>query len=345
MRARRRGHDGQVPPTRRPGDLRRARADGPTVLAALPAGRPAGQLREHRRVSGRRSAVHRVQARGDGDRAAPRHRRGHDRLHPELRRLSEAAGGAAGPVPEPARQRLLGDRRRHGHQHAAAQPRRGGRRGRRLHRRPVRGRREAVPASPGPGFPDGRDHPGPLRYPRGVPLGPRANHHASPRPRGGAARRQDRRDRVGAPVRRPQGGRGGRRRKDRRAGQGRRPLGDRDAQGCDQGPVRQGRDAYLHRAEARRDPAGRAQQALQAHGSPEHVRLQRRRSRRRCPEDAVAARADPPLPGPPARRRHPPAQARAEKRRAAGASRPGLSDRAREHRRGDQGDPRRRLDG
>ena len=45
------------------------------------------------------------------------------------------------------------------------------------------------------------------------------------------------------------------------------------------------------RAEARRDPAGRAEQALQAHGAPDDVRLQRRRARRRRAADALAARA------------------------------------------------------
>ena len=39
--------------------------------------------------------------------------------------------------PEPARQRLGRHRRRHGHEHPAAQPRRGHRRDGRLHRRPV----------------------------------------------------------------------------------------------------------------------------------------------------------------------------------------------------------------
>ena len=57
------------------------------------------------------------------------------------------------------------------------------------------------------------------------------------------------------------------------------------------GPLRPDRDADPDRAEARRDPAGRAQQALQAHGPADDVRLQRRRARRRRPADALAARA------------------------------------------------------
>ena len=46
----------------------------------------------------------------------------------ELRRDDDGADGVAGDVSEPAGQRLDGHRRRHGHQHPAAQPRRGDRR-------------------------------------------------------------------------------------------------------------------------------------------------------------------------------------------------------------------------
>jgi hypothetical protein len=46
------------------------------------------------------------------DRDAARHRPGHGRLRPDLRRHAAGAGGAAGALPEPARQRQLGDRRR-----------------------------------------------------------------------------------------------------------------------------------------------------------------------------------------------------------------------------------------
>ena len=63
-----------------------------------------------------------------GDAAAGRHRRRHRRHDPELRRHDRAAGRAAVAVPEPARQRLAGHRRRHGDEHPAAQPRRGDRR-------------------------------------------------------------------------------------------------------------------------------------------------------------------------------------------------------------------------
>ena len=47
---------------------------------------------------------------------------------PNYDELAARALGAAVPLPEPARQRLVGDRRRDGDEHAAAQPRRGRRR-------------------------------------------------------------------------------------------------------------------------------------------------------------------------------------------------------------------------
>jgi len=48
----------------------------------------------------------------------PRHRR----LRAELRRSDNPAGHPAGPLPEPAGQRLVRDRRWHGHEHPTAQP-------------------------------------------------------------------------------------------------------------------------------------------------------------------------------------------------------------------------------
>ncbi len=135
VRSRHRRHDGPVPPARRQRDLRRPRAHGPAVLAAPPADRLPRQLRQPRLRSGGR-ALHRVPAAPAGDAAAGGHRRGHRRHDPELRRLDRAAGRAAGSVPEPARQRQPGHRRRHGDQHPAAQPRRGDRRRRPPARQP-----------------------------------------------------------------------------------------------------------------------------------------------------------------------------------------------------------------
>ena len=131
---RRRG-DGQVPPARRLGDLRHAGAPRAGLLDALPARRRPRQLRQHRRLLGRGDALHRGAPRPARHRDAARHRRGHRRLHADLRRHPAGAGRAARALPEPARQRRLGDRGRHGHEHPAAQPARGDRRHDRLHRR------------------------------------------------------------------------------------------------------------------------------------------------------------------------------------------------------------------
>ena len=150
VRARRRRRDGQLPPARRLGDLRRARPTRAAVLAALSAHRRPGVLRLGRRRSPGRHALHRVPALAHRDRAAARHRRRHRRLPAELRRVAARAVGAAGALPEPARQRLVGHRRRHGDEHSAAQPRRGRRRDRRDDRRPDDRRRAALEARQGP---------------------------------------------------------------------------------------------------------------------------------------------------------------------------------------------------
>ena len=85
-----------------------------------------------------------------------------------------------------------------------------------------------------------------------------------------------------AALRRSQGRRRGRDQEDRRPRQGRDdPRGRRP-----RGPLRQVGDADRDGAEARRGPAGRAEQALQAHVAADDVRLQRRRARRRRAEDA-----------------------------------------------------------
>ena len=132
----RRRRDGRLPPARRLGDLRHARPARAAVLDALPARRRAGQLRLARRRPAGGDALHRVPPHAPRDRAPARHRRRHGRLRPELRRVAQGADGAAGAVPEPARQRRRRDRGRHGDEHAAAPPRRGRRRDPRADRRP-----------------------------------------------------------------------------------------------------------------------------------------------------------------------------------------------------------------
>ena len=85
----------------------------------------AGQLRLAGQRPGGGDALHRVQdgAAGHGD--GPRHHREHRRLQAELRRQGAGAGRPAGPVPQPAGQRLDRHRGRHGHQHPDPQPARG----------------------------------------------------------------------------------------------------------------------------------------------------------------------------------------------------------------------------
>ena len=67
-----------------------------------------GQLRQRRWRSARRHAVHRSQDDAHHRRTARRYRQQHRRPLPELRRLADAAVGAARARPQPARQRRLG---------------------------------------------------------------------------------------------------------------------------------------------------------------------------------------------------------------------------------------------
>ena len=109
-------------------DLRHA---GPPLAgvqhAVSPGGRP-GELRIGRRRPAGRDAVHGSASPGSCRRPDGRPRERHRRLRPELRRDDRRADGAAGAVPQPAHQRVVRDRRRDGHERAAAQPRRGDRR-------------------------------------------------------------------------------------------------------------------------------------------------------------------------------------------------------------------------
>ena len=126
-------------------------------------------------------AVHRGPPRPPRHGDAARHRRRHRRLRPQLRRIAAASRCPAGAVPEPARQRLLGDRGRHGDQHPAAQPARGRRRGHGLHRRPGDRPRRADGARQGPRLPRRRhhEHGG---NPRRLRLRPRRRSRSAPAP-------------------------------------------------------------------------------------------------------------------------------------------------------------------
>ena len=231
-----------------------------------------------------------------------------------------------------------GHRGRHGDEHPAAQPRRGRRRDRDADRQARRERRGPDEARQGPRLPDRRDHRRPLGHPRRVPHGPRPRRHARARPHRGAARRQERDHRHRAALRREEGRRRRRDREDRRPRQ--RQGADRDLRPA--GPLRPLGHAHPDRAEARRRPAGRAEQALQAHAAAVDLRRQHRRARQRRAAHALAARAAHALPRLPARDRHAPLEARAAPEGEARAHPAGLPDRARQPRRGDRADPRRR---
>ena len=159
-------------------------------------------------------------------------------------------------------------------------------RARRDDRRARRSTRATAAAREGAGLPDRRHRRRAQRDPRGLPLGPRPDRHARARPRRGAARREERDHRHRAALRREEGRRQRRDQEDRRPRQ--RQGADRDLRS--RRLLGQVRDADPDRAEARRDPAGRAEQALQAHAAAVELQLQRRRARRRRAADAVAAR-------------------------------------------------------
>ena len=203
VRERRRRGDEELPPARRLGDLRHARPPRAAVLDALPAGRRPGQLREHRRLSRPRPCA----TRSAGSRGSPRSCCATSTPTRSTSGRTTTSGarephGAAGALPEPARQRLVGiavgmatniPPHHLGETIDALVA---------MIDDPHDRRRPADEAHQGPGLPDRRDHPRPRRHPRGVPLGPRPHRHARPRAHRGAARRPHRGRRHRAALRR-----------------------------------------------------------------------------------------------------------------------------------------------
>ena len=102
----------------------------------------------------------------------------------------EEPDGPAGPLPEPARQRQPGHRRRHGHEHPAPQPGRGHRRHRPPARQPRGDARRPDAVRQGPRLPDRRADHGPPGDPRRLP------HRQGLDP--AAGRRRDRGGQAGA---------------------------------------------------------------------------------------------------------------------------------------------------
>ena len=215
-------------------DLRRPRPAGAAVVDALPADRRQRQLRLAGQRPARGHALHRVPAGAAGDGDAARHRRGDRRLPAQLRRPLAGAAGPAGPVPQPAGQRLRGHRGRHGDQHPAAQPARGRGGGRLVPGQPRGDRRGAARrchrAGQGPRLPDPRPDRRPRRHRGRLPDRPRLDPHARRgRGRGGHPRPADPgRHRAAVPGQPGQPGA-----EDRRAGQGRQDRRHRRHPGRD----------------------------------------------------------------------------------------------------------------
>ena len=289
-----------------------------------------------------RRALHRGPPRAMADGAAARHRPGHGRLRPELRRVRARAGGASVRFPNLLVNGATGSRSGMAtnippHNLAEIDRRR-----RRDDRRPDDRRRAAHAARKGPGLPDRRDHPRPRGHPRGVPLGPRPD----PRPRAAPTSRScaaaSRAIIVSElPYGVKKGGDEGVIAKIadlvREASSPRSPTIATASRTC---PAR--RHADLDRAQARRGASGRLNKLYQHTAAADDVRVQRRRARRRRPAHAVAARADPHYLD--HQREVVTRRLKFELRNAVAprARARGLPDRARQHRRGDRADPRLR---
>ena len=251
----------------------------------VPAGRRPGQLRLDRRRSARGLPLHRsasrVARRSDDD--GPR--QGHRRLPAELRRDHRRAGRPAGAVPEPARQRIDGHRRRHGDEHPAAQHARG-------HRRRDRGDRAAARARATSGFARCcRRFPAPDFPSGGTIVGREGIYRAYNEGRGGVVVRgkadvrgaQEGRSRLDRHHRDSVSGeQGDARRRHRRA----RPRQADRRHLRSARRVRPRRHADRHRAQARRAARRRPEQPLQAHEAADELRHHaagdRRRAGRAC---------------------------------------------------------------
>ena len=154
VRQDRRRRDGQLPPARRRCDLRGPRPPVPGLGDA-------GAARARRRATSAPSmatrppptATPRPSSRAPPSQLLTELDAGDGRPPAQLRRHAPRAGRPAGPVPEPARQRHVGHRRRHGDEHPAAQPRRGAPRLRPPDREPGRHGRQPARPREGAGLP------------------------------------------------------------------------------------------------------------------------------------------------------------------------------------------------
>ena len=195
--------------------------------------------------------------------------------------------GAAGPVPEPARQRQPGHRGRHGHQHPAAQPGRGHRR----HRSTCIDNPDATPDDlmqfvKGPDFPTGgaaswaaRGSSTPT-----APAGARSRCGPWPRSRRASRGRPDRRHRAAVPDE-PLG------RSLARIAGARRRAASSTASPTSTTSRPGGKTQPRHHAQARRDRPRHPEQPLQAHAAADELRGQHGGpGRRRAPHAQPARR-------------------------------------------------------
>ena len=260
-----------------------------------------------------RDALHGVPDGRAGGRDDGLPRRGHRRLQAQLRQPRARADGPAGRDPPPHRQRHDGHRRRDGHQHGPAQPRRG-RPGAAAPDREARGdprRPDAVHPRPRPAH--RRQDRRARRRPRRLRDRPRQLPDARQRARGDARPSQGHR-RHRAPLRRRHG-------EGRRAHQDPRPGQEAAGHQRHQGPHRPREGpAPGHRGQERLPPRGAAGAALQADAAGGLLRHQRRRAGGRAAPHARSQGAARGLPRPPLRRRTPPLGATAAARPPTGCT-------------------------
>ena len=342
VRPRHRRGDGQLPPARRLGHLRHPGPDGAAVGHADAADRRPGQLRLAGQRPGRGHAVHRVPADPAGHGDAAGHRQGDCRFPAELRRPVRRAGRAAGPVPEPARQRLRGHRGGDGHQDPAAQP--------------ARGRRRACSGTCRTSRPPTRN------CSTRCSSGSRARTSRRPRRSSGAA--ASRRPTAPAAARSPCAPWS----RSRKTARGRtclvatelpfqvnpdnlaKKIAELASEGRisgianvrDESSARVG-PAAGYRAQARRRGQGRAEQPVQAHAAAGHLRRQHGRAGRRRAAHAAPGPDDPVLGQPPDRGHHPAHAVPAAQGAGAGAHPERAAEGDRPDRRGDRAHPGQRV--
>ena len=328
---------GKFHPARRHGDLRHARPHGAGLLHALPAGRRPRQLRQHRRLGRGRHALHR------GAPGAPGHRdaAGHRRRRPSTSR-PPTTGRARSPSCSRPASRTCSSTAAPGIAVGMAT------------NIPPHNLREVVAATiayiddpqidveglmrhiKGPDFPTagtilGREG---IRDAYATGRGRvrvQAKAHIEPIGQGKEAIIV-----TELPFQVRKGGDGGLIEKIARP----RPRQEDPGDHRRPGRVRPARHAPRDRAQARRDPEGRPQQAAQAHPDADHVRRQHGRPRRQRAPHAVAARGHRPLRRPSARGHRSPHQVRAAPLRGARARAGGAAHRAGQPRRGDRAHPR-----